>query len=273
MICFSTITLVKNPEDFFFFSCKTQIHAYFNEFVDLYLVSLFPRFRSHQCHQHGSVLEVWHQRTHQFLFCLSFANCILPCCNVSRRKLTKRVQSLLSRVLYWTFLTGFIYEAGFLSTLMAFELFLCVLCPLRAQSMMQTGTTAVIFAIGQVDIQASPGTAWLAYSTVSRVNRESLSTPEGSSPTSLLILGNNLCDFPSWHLSRRRWYFYRRHTRRAVMDKGQGGERLSVLITTVWCFILPATVALLRVYYLKYSGFGFLCSLLWVSVNCVQKQL
>lgn len=152
---------------------------------------------------------------------------------------------------------------------MAFEWFLCIFCPLRAQSMILTDITAPIFAIGQVDIQASPGTAWLAYSTVSRVNRESLSTPEGSSPTSLLILGNNLCDFPSWHLSRRRWYFYRRHTRRAVMNKGQGGERLSALITTVWCFIFPTNHGALSSVLFEIFWF-WLSVFIVVSVNDVQ---
>ena len=117
---------------------------------------------------------------------------------------------------------------------------------------------------------SSPGTAWPAYSTVLLVNRESLSTPEGSTPTSLLVLrGNNLCDFPSWHLSRRRWYFYRRHTRRAVMNKGQGGERLSVLITTVWCFIFPTNHGALSSVLFEIFWF-WLSVFIVVSVNDVQ---
>ena len=49
---------------------------------------------------------------------------------------------------------AFIYLSGFHSTLVAFERCLCVVSPLKAQSMIQTKTTAAIIAIGCLVILA-----------------------------------------------------------------------------------------------------------------------
>ena len=49
---------------------------------------------------------------------------------------------------------GFTYVSGFLSTLIAFERCLCVVSPLKAQSVIQTKTTAVIIATGSAVIMA-----------------------------------------------------------------------------------------------------------------------
>ncbi|KAL8609991.1 hypothetical protein ACOMHN_029484 [Nucella lapillus] len=49
-------------------------------------------------------------------------------------------------------LAGFIYVSGFMCTLIALERCLCVLSPLKAQSIIQTRTTAIIIAAGHVVI-------------------------------------------------------------------------------------------------------------------------
>ena len=105
------------------------------------------------------------ERINLCLFCLSFADFIIIAFYfvMYAEKIYAEISNTVDThdfVFYLIqnkipyFPAGFTYVSGFLSTLIAFERCLCVVSPLKAQSVIQTKTTAVIIATGSAVIMA-----------------------------------------------------------------------------------------------------------------------
>ena len=105
------------------------------------------------------------ERINLCLFCLSFADLIIIAFYfvMYAEKIYAEISNTVdthdfffyfiqNKIHY--FPAGFTYVSGFLSTLIAFERCLCVVSPLKAQSVIQTKTTAVIIATGSAVIMA-----------------------------------------------------------------------------------------------------------------------
>ena len=161
VVPFSTVTPWDHPDDLV--SRETRQH--FADFADVYFLSLC--FLISVPTNVINMAVFWKhgikERINLCLFCLSFADIGTLVCYFLIK--ADKIYAAISKTVYKgvllkffiknnTTLVGFIYVSGFLSTLVAFERCLCVVSPLKAQSMIQTKTTAVIIAIGQVIILA-----------------------------------------------------------------------------------------------------------------------
>ena len=163
VIPFSNIRPWDNPEDLV--SHETYQHVML--FVNVYFISLcfvisVPTNVINMAifWKHGIK-----ERINLCLFCLSFADLIIVSfyflmyaemvyttfTNTSSQDIW--LQYIIKSMIYYVPGT-FPYVSGFLSTLIAFERCLCVVSPLKAQTMIQTKTTAAIIAIGHVVILA-----------------------------------------------------------------------------------------------------------------------
>ncbi len=105
------------------------------------------------------------ERINLCLFCLSFADLIVIASYfvMYAEKIYAEISNTVDThdfLFYFVqnkihyFPAGFPYVSGFLSTLIAFERCLCVVSPLKAQSVIQTKTAAVIIATGGAVIMA-----------------------------------------------------------------------------------------------------------------------
>ena len=160
VIPFSTFTPLDHPDDLV--SRETQQH--FRQFVDVYFLSLC--FLISVPTNAISMAVFWKhgikERINLCLFCLSFADLTVLVFNWTMR--ADKVYAVASKTVHRgdilkffvnnkiLIVSGFTSVSGFLSTLVAFERCLCVVSPLKAQSMVQTKTTAAIIAIGHVII-------------------------------------------------------------------------------------------------------------------------
>ena len=99
------------------------------------------------------------ERINLCLICLSFADLIVLASYfvMYAEKIYSEISNTVDTLDFYFYLIqnkihyfppGFTYVSGFLSTLIAFERCLCVVSPLKAQSVIQTKTTAVIIATG-----------------------------------------------------------------------------------------------------------------------------
>ena len=162
VIPLSTLTPWLNPNDLV--SYETQMG--FRKFVNVYMLTILILV----CVPSNAVNMVvfWRlgirERINVCLFCLSFADLMIVLCHFlwnldglwalfsgSPPSLTV-MKAFVNNMVHS--LAGFIYISGFLSTLVALERCLCVVSPLKAQSIISTRTTAIVVGVGHVIIMA-----------------------------------------------------------------------------------------------------------------------
>ena len=152
-----------HPEDLV--SHETEQH--FQQFVNVYLLSLC--FLISVPTNAINMAVFWkhdiQERINLCLFCLSFADLVVLVFHfvlyadliyaATAKTAYKAIllKYFFNEMIYYV-PAAFIYVSGFLSTLVAFERCLCVVSPLKAQSMITTKTTAATITIGCVVIMA-----------------------------------------------------------------------------------------------------------------------
>ena len=158
----STLTPWLNPNDLVSYEAQMG----FRKFVNIYMLTIlfFVSVPSNAV----NMVVFWRlgirERINVCLFCLSFADLMIVLCHFlsyldglwallsgSPPSLTV-MKALVNNMVHS--LAGFIYISGFLSTLVALERCLCVVSPLKAQSIISTRTTAIVVGVGHVIIMA-----------------------------------------------------------------------------------------------------------------------
>lgn len=170
----SAIAPWNNPEDL----VSHETFQTFEEIVNVYFLTLF--FLISVPTSVINMAVFWKhgikERINLCLFCLSFDDLIVVAFHFQMK--AEFIYATISETVYKGVarsfivnnmihsLAGFVYTSGFLSTLIALERGLCVVKPLKAQSMIKTKTTVVIIAIGHVLIMAGHYVIAARFSTV-----------------------------------------------------------------------------------------------------------
>ena len=202
VVPFSTVTPWDHPDDLV--SRETRQH--FVYFVDVYFLSLC--FLISVPTNVINMAVFWKhgikERINLCLFCLSFDDIGTLVCYFLIK--ADRIYAAISKTVYKgvllkffikhnTTLVGFIYVSGFLSTLVAFERCLCVVSPLKAQSMIPTKTTAAIIAIGHVIIFSGTYFILVKFSMICLFDPLTGESMEVLAPSEFSVNNRELVDF------------------------------------------------------------------------------